>query len=256
MSRMQEQRYELKYWIHEHTAQRLRPYLEQHLLMDEYGMRQPDLSYPVHSLYLDSPGLDTYWHTINGNKNRFKLRLRYYDDSPRTPVFFEIKRRMNNIILKERGGVHKKFVPELLAGHLVEREHLLNPRSDHDFFAVHHFQELMLKLDARPAMHVAYRREAYEREADNSVRVTMDRQIFSKPTHDPVMPVANPGAHDVFGPTVILELKFTDRFPGWFNELVQTFDCVLTGAAKYAGGIEQRGEAWARLPFPGWLSAA
>ena len=60
---------------------------------------------------------------------------------------------MNNIILKERGGVHKKFVPELLAGHLVEREHLLNPRSDrHGFFAVHHFQELMLKLDARPAM--------------------------------------------------------------------------------------------------------
>ena len=76
----------------------------------------------------------------------------------------------------------------------------------------------------------------------------MDRQIFSKPTHDPVMPLQNPGAHDVFGPTVILELKFTDRFPGWFNELVQTFDCVLTGAAKYAGGIEQRGEDWARLP--------
>ena len=51
----------------------------------------------------------------------------------------------------------------------------------------------------------------------------------------------------------IAELKFTDRFPGWFNDLVQTFDCVLTGAAKYAGGIEQRGEDWARLPLPAWL---
>ena len=68
MGRMQEQRYELKYWIHERTAQRLRPYLEQHLLMDEVRDAPADLSYPVHSLYLDSPGLDTYWHTINGNK--------------------------------------------------------------------------------------------------------------------------------------------------------------------------------------------
>lgn len=256
MSRMQEQRYELKYWIDERTAQRLRPYVQQYLLMDEFGLRQPDFSYPVHSLYLDSPGLDTYWHTINGDKNRFKLRLRYYDDRPQTPVFVEIKRRMNNVILKERGGVQKRYVPHLLAGQLVERHHLLNPHSDHDLFAVQHFQELMLRLNAHPAMHVAYRREAYEKEADNSVRVTMDRQVLSAPTHDPVMRVDSPNPHDVFGPTVILELKFTDRFPLWFNELVQTFDCVLTGAAKYAGGIEQRGEQWARLPLPPWISGS
>lgn len=47
---------------------------------------------------------------------------------------------------------------------------------------------------------------------------------------------------NVFGPKVILELKFTDRFSNWFTERVQIFDCVLTGAAKYAGGIELRGK--------------
>ena len=32
---------------------------------------------------------------------------------------------------------------------------------------------------------------------------------------------------------VILELKFTGRFPRWYRELVQRFDCFQTGAAKY-----------------------
>src|SRR5438876_609439 len=81
--------------IDEPTALKVRDFVQCYLMIDEYGAMQPNLSYPVHSLYLDSDGLDTYWDTINGNKNRFKLRLRYYDDRPDSPIFLEIKRRMN-----------------------------------------------------------------------------------------------------------------------------------------------------------------
>ena len=250
MSRMQEQRYELKYWITEDTAARVREYVQQYLLTDPFSVGQPNLSYPVHSLYLDSEGLDTYWHTVNGDKNRFKLRLRYYDDRPNSPVFFEVKRRLNNIILKERGGVKKKYVAEILGGQLAEREQLLSPNSDADLFAIHHFQSLMLHLCARPMLHIAYLREAYEKEGDNSVRVTMDRQVLTAPHHLPTIKVKSENPFNVFGPTVILELKFTDRFPTWFNHLVQTFSCTLTGAAKYAYGIEQRGTEWARQCLP------
>jgi hypothetical protein len=84
----------------------------------------------------------------------------------------------------------------------------------------------------------------------------MDRLVLTAPNHEPTMKVLSDDPCNVFGPTVILELKFTDRFPHWFNDLVQTFDCFLTGAAKYAGGIEQRGEEWARLPYPSWLKKA
>lgn len=249
MSRMQEQRYELKYWVDEVTALRVRDYVQQYLMIDPFSVGRPDLSYPVHSLYLDSEGLDTYWHTVNGNKNRFKLRLRYYDDRPNSPVFFEVKRRMNNIILKERGGVKKKHVAEILGGQLAEREQLLSPNSDPDLFAIHHFQELMTKLAARPMLHIAYLREAYEKEGDNSVRVTMDRAVFSAPHSSPETIINTENHFNVFGKTVILELKFTDRFPAWFNDLVQTFSCTLTGAAKYAFGIEQKGTEWARHPL-------
>lgn len=250
---MQEQRFELKYWLPETRAVQVREFVQQYLALDPFGVGRPHLSYPVHSLYLDSPGLDTYRHTLNGNKNRYKLRLRYYDDRPHSPVFFEIKRRMNNVILKERGGVRKEFVPHLLAGHWAEPAHLLAPDSGTDLRATQHFQELMLSLQARPKMHVAYLREAYENEGDTSVRVTMDRVVLVKQNPTPELRVESVEPVCVFGPTVILELKFTDRFPGWFNTLVQRFDCTLSGAAKYAGGVELSGENWAEQPLPSWI---
>lgn len=160
---------------------------------------------------------------------------------------------MNNVIIKKRGGIRKQFVPILLAGQLAERHHLLSPSSDTDWVAAQHFQELMLRMEASLAMHVGYLREAYEKEGDNPVRVTMDRAVLTAPNHAASLKVRSMAPCDVFGPTVVLELKFIDRFPNWFNDLVRTFDCVWTGAAKYAGGIELKGTRWARLPMPGWI---
>jgi hypothetical protein len=242
--RLQHQRFELKYRVPEAKALRIRDFVQGYLALDEYGALQASLSYPTLSLYLDSDRLDSHWHAINGNRNRFKLRLRYYDDQPDTPVFFETKRREDNVILKERGGVHKSAVRWLLAGHMPERRHMLNPNDHEAFVALQRFCHLMLQLNARPKMHVAYLREAYENSGDNSIRLTMDRQVESQPCALSDLIARSPRPHLVFGRTVILELKFTARYPNWFRDLVETFDCVQMGAAKYSEGIFTRGEDW------------
>ncbi len=240
--RLQHQRYELKYHVAEAKALRIRDFVQSHLEVDEYSALQTGLSYPTLSLYLDSDSLDTHWHTINGNRNRFKLRLRYYDDRPDTPVFFEIKRRDNDVILKDRGGVRKGAVRWLLAGQMPERKHLLNPNDPSAFVAVQRFCHLMLQLNARPKMHVAYLREAYENSRDNNIRVTLDRQVESQPNAAPRLIAKGSRPHIVFGKTVILELKFTARYPKWFRDLVETFHCMQMGAAKYSEGITALGE--------------
>ena len=51
------------------------------------AQKRADLSYTIHNLYLDSENLDIYWGTINGDKNRYKLRLRFYEDNRRRPCF-------------------------------------------------------------------------------------------------------------------------------------------------------------------------
>ena len=106
---MQRNRYELKYLIDERCAasSRFCPRSPAARSLRPAGAGR---AYPVHSIYLDSRGLALFNATLHGQKNRFKLRARYYDDRPDMPVFFEIKRRVNDAILKERAAVRRDAV--------------------------------------------------------------------------------------------------------------------------------------------------
>ena len=235
--KMQQQRFEQKYLVDEVTALRIRDFVQSYLELDEFGVGRPNFSYPVHSLYLDSDDLRLVHETINGSKNRFKLRLRFYNSNPDTPVFFEIKRRMNNCILKQRGAVRHDAAARLLAGHFPDPTHLVSKDPKH-LVGLQRFCHLMGELHAHPKVHIAYLREAYVHPENNSVRVTLDRQI--RAAAEPTVRLTTEMNHPVlpFGNNVILELKFTNRFPGWFGDLVQIFGCMQCGAAKYVEGAE------------------
>jgi hypothetical protein len=239
--KLQQQRFELKYLMPEEVALSVRSFVSSYLECDEFGATLPNLSYPVHSLYLDSNDLKLYHATINGDKNRFKLRLRFYENRPEAPVFFEIKRRMNNTISKQRGGVRRDAVDLLLAGHLPEVAHLIS-KEPRQMVALQNFCRLMANLQARPMAHVAYLREAWTSRFDNSVRVTMDREVRCDP--EPSARLSTELLHPAypFGNKVILELKFTNRFPDWFGELVRVFGLMQCGAAKYVDGVATLGE--------------
>jgi hypothetical protein len=239
--RMQLQRFELKYRVKEEsTALAIRDFISSHLEVDEFGATLPNYSYPVHSLYLDSSRMKLYWDTINGTKNRYKLRLRFYENRQGAPVYFEIKRRMNNIIAKQRGGVRREAIAELLAGRLPEPGHLVSRDPKH-LAGIHNFVRLMTAIEAQPRTHVAYYREAWLSPHDNSVRVTLDREVRSE--IEPASWLSTEMRHPVyvFGSDIILELKFTNRFPNWFGDIVRHFGLMQCGAAKYVEGVSQLG---------------
>ena len=240
--KLQTSRFELKYLVTEHNALLVREYIRQYLELDENGVGKPNYSYAVHSVYLDSDDLKTYWSTINGDKNRFKLRLRFYNTNPDTPVFFEIKRRMNNCIMKQRGAVRREAVPILLAGQLPEPNYICSKDPKH-IAALQNFCHLMQMIDAKPKVHIGYLREAYVPHDDNSARVTLDRDVRTEP--EPVIRLQteflNP--RPVWDDDVILELKFTNRFPEWFADLVRVFNLRQCGAAKYVDGVARMGES-------------
>ena len=231
--RLQATRFELKYRVSAATALRVRDFLSSYLVLDEYSAGRPNNSYPIHNIYLDSDELTSYWDVINSNRNRYKLRLRYYDDHPASPVFFEVKRRMNDAILKQRGPVRPEAVLRLLAGQLPEPGHLLSDQP-HSLGAVQQFCRLMFASRAVPKMHITYLREAWMSAMDDFVRVTLDREICGGPHFSSAITTKIEGYVMPFAPTVILELKFTGKFPNWFRELVEIFGVMQCGAAKYA----------------------
>lgn len=238
---VQFQRFELKYIVKEDVALAVRNFVSSYLAIDEYGATQPNLSYAVHSLYLDSDQLLTYWHTINGNKNRYKLRMRFYENQPAAPVYFEIKSRVNDAILKQRGAVRREAVDWILAGHLPEPAHLVSS-DPKQLVALQRFSQIMNEIHAKPKAHVSYFREAWISRHSNSVRVTMDRDVKCDPEPSSRLSGQMNNPVCVFGRSVVLELKFTGRFPDWFREMVRIFGFAQCSAAKYADGVALLGE--------------
>ncbi|MCA9265160.1 MAG: polyphosphate polymerase domain-containing protein [Planctomycetales bacterium] len=229
--RLQAARYEFKYVVDEATAKKVREFVLLYLEPDEFTKGHEGIGYAVHSLYLDSPDLKTWQAVIQGEKNRYKLRLRFYDNTG--PVFLEIKRRVNLVILKQRALVPRENVQAILEGAPARRELLLKPNNDKHFKALWNFCDLRDRLHAVPAAYTSYMREGYEKHGDNSVRVTFDRALRAGAYHgslniDDLETWSKP---DMAG--VVLELKFTDRFPEWMHTLVQLYNLTRTGFAKY-----------------------
>jgi SPX domain protein involved in polyphosphate accumulation len=167
----------LKYILPVSMKLPLRNFIASYLVLDEFAAAAPDFSYPIHSIYMDSPGLQTYFATQNGDKNRFKLRLRYYDDQPGSPVFLEMKRRTDNVIHKKRCSVTAEHLEDALAGDTT----FVKAKSIADYTV---FCDLMNRMQATPRAHVAYMREAWMSRHDNSVRVTLDSQVRVEPKFD------------------------------------------------------------------------
>ena len=236
---LQRSRYELKYIIQEAAAREIRAFARNHLMPDPYAKASLNYSYNIYSVYLDSPGLALMNQTLEGLKNRFKLRVRFYDNDPAHPVFFEVKRRVNDVIVKVRGKVRRDAADRLMYPHGAwpDRSDLANPDDDRGFTALSKFCQLRDKLGCVPQVLVAYNREAWCAPEDDSIRLTFDRGLEAAPYHPDrtfrlerdeswVRPtMRNPG--------VVLELKFTDRFPNWMREMVQTFNLFRTSMAKY-----------------------
>lgn len=251
--RIQSARYERKFVVSEALAREIREYARGLLELDEHGIGHPDGAYPVHSIYLDSDAMKTYWDTLNGVKDRFKLRARYYTGDADAPVYLEVKRRANRRIVKQRAAVRREAAVGILGGQNPEPEALVS--SDRQaLVAFEDFNRLVLELRARPKVHVAYLREAYMPASDdNSTRLTLDRLVCCAREETGRISTVLGDALPVWRGAVVLELKFTDVLADWCINLIRTFDLRQCGAAKYVQSVSLMGGRMSqhqRLPIP------
>ena len=240
-AQLQSSRYELKYLVSEALAWKVREFFRPYVSPDPFTAAADDPSgYLVCSLYLDSPRLDLYDQTCKGAKNRFKLRVRIYDDDESSPAFVEIKRRDDRVIRKKRAALTREGASRILLGEAPSTRffHKASAASCRAYEALQEFCRLRDQLRARGCTYVLYQREAYGSPGSNKVRVTFDRCLeggehvantaLSLPERRTVSTVDG----------VVLELKFTGRFPNWMRDLVQTFGLEATSVAKYCKCVE------------------
>ncbi|MFP6626138.1 MAG: polyphosphate polymerase domain-containing protein [Deltaproteobacteria bacterium] len=226
-------RYECKYYVPEWMLAPMRDHIGPFVRPDKHAASRPGYRYPVCSLYLDSPGLELYAMAAKGLRSRFKLRVRHYEGGDGEPVFCEIKRRQDDVILKRR-----------VATTAEEARNFLKKTLNHEIHGqdawptqAAEFMNLTNLTLARPMLYVRYQREAYESATGDPVRITFDSQLEeSIAGHDPLSGQQDWNPLSVEG--VILEIKFTDRFPLWVRGMIDRFQLQRRSVPKYLMSVE------------------
>jgi hypothetical protein len=232
--KMQRNRFEYKYLIDERCAHEVRSFTRAYLVHDDYAKAENKWAYGTHSVYLDGPGLPLYNAKIQGHKNRFKLRVRFYTEKDTDPVFFEVKRRVNDIIMKDRALVYRDRALEIMKGASPRMSDLVKKGNLDHWASLCRFCTMRDNIHATPRVFVSYMREAWVNPNNDAVRLTFDRDlcggrwdgtfIVKKEVKCPPLMIGAP---------LVLELKFTDRFPYWFREMAQALNLERRAMAKY-----------------------
>jgi SPX domain protein involved in polyphosphate accumulation len=242
----QRSRYELKYLVDEPCARQVRDFVRSYLTRDRHAIAEMRHAYPIYTIYLDDPGLTLYRATVQAQKNRFKLRVRYYDHDEHSPLFLEIKRRVNEVILKQRAIVRRDALEPLLRGECPLRDACFDADDAESYDVLREFGRLRNSLHAAPKLIVYFEREAWISPADANVRVTFDRAAKAARHVNTLRPSR---WIDARVQQVILELKFDDRFPTWMRDLVECCDLHRSSMGKYAHCMDRMPPAAAPYAF-------
>lgn len=239
-SQIQPARRELKFEVSEGLALEIKRYLTAYLRRDVHSPRFGELGYPVCSVYLDSEDALLSRQTAAGNRNRYKLRIRVYDDDPSHPAFAEIKRRDGRTINKQRATVDRITATALLSGArqafapIADSSPESNGEMRRQWLSLQEFCRLRDGIEAVGSTYVTYVREAFVSPDGVQWRATFDRNLHGQPYQlgEPIMIPAH-GAPAMRDGTVVFELKFTDRFPRWMQELVRVMNLSAVPFPKY-----------------------
>jgi hypothetical protein len=240
------ERFELKYWVTEPLAQRLLTFAMPYLKRDVHAFTHDDQRNTT--LYLDTRGFQFCENHRLLSPDRTKLRIRAYGRPFGELVFFEVKRKVKVITLKER-----------FASPIAEVENVLSRRpmgcdiSEDARRTLGDFVFQMCLHRAQPKLFVSCFREAFEsRIAGEDVRLTIDRNLMYQPADgfgfSPVegryVPIHEGGdtRPSRGSRRAMLELKFNGTPPRWMTELVRHFDLQREAFSKYTtAALQLRG---------------
>lgn len=226
-------RYELKYIADRRLVTGFREELPAKLDRDPHGLEG---FYPVWSTYYDTSDLLFYWEKMEGERFRRKLRIRHYGDpdelTAETPVWVEIKQRVNRVTQKRRLSLPYAEALRLCSG--------ADPSScaPEDEHVVEEILVLANTLRLRPIVTLGYVREAYlGRGQDSGLRLTIDSRIRGR-DRDLHLNTAGENRFFVQPHLSVVEVKVNERVPYWMTEHIARHNLTLRRISKYCQGVQ------------------
>lgn len=226
-------RHEYKYYVPVFHLATLRSMLLPFVQPDRYAALQPEHHYTVRSIYFDTPDLEMYHTKREHIAHRMKVRLRGYNLGGDTaPVFFEIKRKYEGPILKNRATMPFESVKNIFQGASVDTYLPETNKADN----VRRFFYQLYTRRLRPVVTCIYEREAFISKVidlDNNLRISLDKNLRSVPF---------PAVSELFTERdlrypleqlFILEIKFNTYCPAWLKPILSMLELQKAPASKY-----------------------
>lgn len=162
MAQMVFKRYEIKYQLTDEQRARLEQVMAEHMIPDEYGAST------VRNIYYDTPTYLLARRSAEHPDYKEKLRIRsYVSATGDTTVFLELKKKCDGIVYKRRCTLPLSEAHSLLMGQREPQTQIEREIA----FSARRYEGL------KPAMFVAYDREAYYAADDHEFRMTFDRAV-------------------------------------------------------------------------------
>ncbi len=214
-------RVEDKYFISKNEMYCLQKRLSNVLRSDSYESSIE--GYCVSSLYFDDLRGSCLRDTVEGNRIRYKYRIRIYNNSLKT-IKMEVKEKYDSRVCKRSKSITEEEMQMLIHGECIEN---ILAKDD----PATRFNLAIQTRGLRPEVIVTYERKAFVYEPGN-VRITLDRNIRSSKN---VLKFGVPEISYDFleGQDEILEVKYDEFIPGFLLQLLQIENMQQIAYSKY-----------------------
>lgn len=217
-------RYERKFLVQSISAHEIEASIKRH----PAGFREVFHERHINNIYFDTPGLNNYYDNVEGEKDRWKARIRWYGelfgDIAKPVLEFKIKKGL--LGTKESYKLapftfNNDFTAAVITD-VIRRSQL--PL---------HVADLFRGLN--PALLNRYRRRYYL-SADKQFRVTIDMDL----SYYGISTLHNTFVNRSFDRnTVVIELKYNYEADTFANSISSLFPFMLTKSSKYLQGLER-----------------
>ena len=218
------QRVERKYLLDEEQYQALRFRLEGEMEPDRYAQNT------ICNLYYDTPNYQLIRTSLDKPVYKEKLRLRSYGvPADGDTVFVELKKKYKGVVYKRRVPMELRKARAWLAGESCPEDSQI----------CREIQWTLQFYHPRPAVFLAYQRQALAGREDPQLRVTFDQKLrFREEGLDLVQgdwgsPLLPEGQY-------LMEVKIPGALPLWMSHLFDQLDIYPTSFSKYGTYYSRR----------------
>ena len=234
-------RYEKKYLIPPGLVPEIRKYITPFVIPDKFGVG-PLPEYVITTMQLDTPSLAYHYAKELEYDQRFKLRVRTYNEIGSSPIFAEVKAKFRDIIVKTRVMIpFDEWTEELI--YSTKLPFIFKSRQQESDFL--NFRRLVWETNSIPSNIIRYIRESYVGPGDLYLRITFDRKLeycshaawnnFGR--GDTWYKMDTGEAQGADDSSVVLEVKTLDEVPVWVVEMIEKFSLQNRGNCKYSTGV-------------------